>query len=215
MKKYEWLRQLSSDANNTVIGLVRTPSNVQKRLEADSIQKVHLIQADMADNNSLVTAATITKGLTGGCVDFLIINGAYTNTEENLVSPSEFSGKEEQLTSSMIESLKVNVLGAVFSINAFLPLVRKSSIKKFIVITTGLADRNTTEKGNICFFMTYSSMKAALNMVVAKYAVELKGEGIVVLALSPGLVDTSSDKPASTSKCFLDSSIRRDADLSQ
>jgi hypothetical protein len=29
----------------------------------------------------------------------------------------------------MIESLKVNVLGVIFSINAFLPLVRKSSIE--------------------------------------------------------------------------------------
>jgi hypothetical protein len=54
-KKYQWLRQLSSGADNTVIGLVRTPSTAQKRLEADSIQKVHLIQADMADNASLVT----------------------------------------------------------------------------------------------------------------------------------------------------------------
>ena len=166
------------------------------------MQNVHLLEGDMADNNSLIAAAAETEKLTGGTVDYLIINGAYINPAESFLSPSEFSGKEELLTNSMIQSLKVNVLGAIFSINAFLPLVRKSNIKKIIVITTGLADRDMTEKSTISFSLIYSSMKAALNMVVAKYAVELKSEGIKLLALSPGLVDTTADKPASQRACL-------------
>lgn len=184
-----------------MIGLVRTPSNVQTRLATDSIPNVHLIQADMADNTSLITAATKAKELAGGSVDYLIINGVYSNSAENFLCPSEFSGKEELLANSMIESLKVNVLGVIFAINAFLPLIRKSKIKKIIVITTGLSDRDLIEKSTISFFMTYSAMKAALNMVVAKYAVELKSEGVIFLALSPGLVDTTADKPASKRGC--------------
>jgi NAD(P)-dependent dehydrogenase (short-subunit alcohol dehydrogenase family) len=166
------------------------------------MQNVHLLESDMADNKSLIAAAAETEKLTGGTVDYLIINGVYTNPAESFLSPSEFSGKEELLTNSMIQSLKVNVLGAIFSINAFLPLVRKSNIKKIIVITTGLADRDMMEKSTISFFLIYSSMKAALNMVVAKYAVELKSEGIKLLALSPGLVDTTADKPASQRECL-------------
>jgi len=149
----------------------------------------------MADNDSLINASTEAEKLTGGVIDYLIINGAYSNAEENFLSPSEFTGKEELLTNSMIESLKVNVLGVVFSINAFLPLVRRSSIKKIIVISTGLSDRDTTEKSTISFFMTYSAIKAALNMVVAKYAVRFREQGVVFLAVSPGLVDTSTHAP--------------------
>jgi hypothetical protein len=70
--------------------------------------------------------------LTGCSVDYLIINGAYTNPAVNFLLPIEFSGKEEELSNSMIESLEVNVLRAIFSINAFLALVRKSNIKKTI-----------------------------------------------------------------------------------
>jgi NAD(P)-dependent dehydrogenase (short-subunit alcohol dehydrogenase family) len=154
----------------------------------------------MADNKSLITAASETEKLTGGSVDYLIINGVYSNPEENLYSPTEFAGKEDLLTNSMIESLKVNVLGVVFTINAFLPLVRKSSVKKIIVITTGLSDRDAAEKSTISFYMTYSAMKAALNIVVTKYASELRSEGIVLLALSPGVVDTTQDKPPRQSK---------------
>jgi len=161
------------------------------------MQNVHLVQGDMADNDSLVAAAAKTAKLTAGSVDYLIINGVYTNQSETLLSPSEFSGKEQLLTESMTQSLKVNVLGSIFSINAFLPLVRKSKIKKIIVITTGLADRDMVAQSTMSFSVTYSSMKAALNMVVAKYAVELKNEGIILLALSPGLVDTRAERPAS------------------
>jgi NAD(P)-dependent dehydrogenase (short-subunit alcohol dehydrogenase family) len=166
------------------------------------MQNVHLLEGDMADNKCLIAAAAETEKLTGGTVDYLIINEVYTNPAESFLSPSEFSGKEELLTNSMIQSLKVNVLGAIFSINAFLPLVRKSNIKKIIVITTGLADRDMTEKSTISFWLIYSSMKAALNMVVAKYAVELKSEGFKLLALSPGLVDTTADKPAIQRECL-------------
>ena len=36
----------------------------------------------------------------------------------------------------------------------------------------------------------YSTSKAALNMIVAKYALAYKSDGIVFLAVSPGLVKT-------------------------
>lgn len=154
----------------------------------------------MADSQSLLAAATAAEKITGGSVDYLIVNGAYANLEEAFYSPTEFRGKEDFLTDAMVESLKVNVLGVLFSVNAFLPLVRRSLIKKVTVISTGLADRDMVEKSIIDFQVTYSSMKAALNVVVAKFAVELKDEGIILLALSPGLVDTSADKPESERK---------------
>ncbi|RFU30924.1 hypothetical protein B7463_g5405, partial [Scytalidium lignicola] len=169
---------------NTIIGLVRTPSKVQARLSADNLPNVHLLQADMADHTSLTTAAAATSKLTpNGAVDYLIINGVYVNSEENFLPPTAFSGKEDLITTALLESIKVNVLGVIFSINAFLPLVRKSSKKKIAVISTGLADLEEAQKGGIAFTVSYSSSKAALNMVIARFAVELRGEGVVVLAL--------------------------------
>jgi NAD(P)-dependent dehydrogenase (short-subunit alcohol dehydrogenase family) len=81
-------------------------------------------------------------------------------------------------------------MGVIFSVNAFLPLIRKGNVKKIIVISTGLADPALVTESSNPVFVTYSAMKAALNIVVAKYAVELKAQGITVLALSPGLVNT-------------------------
>ncbi|KAH8807504.1 hypothetical protein F5884DRAFT_342608 [Xylogone sp. PMI_703] len=192
---YEWLHQLSNDPSNTVVGLARTPDKVVSRLTSDSISNVHVLQADMADSKSLTAAAAEAEKITDGSLDYLIINGVYINSEEHMMSPSEFIGKEDLITHAMIESLKVNVLGVIFSINSFLPLIRKSNIKKIVVISSVLSDLDLTLKSQIQYFVTYSSMKAALNMVVARYAAELRPEGIIVFSLSPGVVDTSEDKP--------------------
>ena len=58
------------------------------------------------------------------------------------------------------------------------------------MISTGLGDRETVINCEYATAGPYSISKAAANMVVAKYAVALKSEGFVVIALSPGLVKT-------------------------
>lgn len=175
---------------NTVIGLARTPGPVELKLIADKINTVHIMQADMADHISLKNAAKQVEKLTGGSLDYLIVNGVYSNPELNFRSPSTFMGDEDYLRKDMIASLDVSVLGTIHSINAFLPLLRKSSIKKVIAMTTGLADIEVAPETGIPYFVTYTAMKAALNMIIVRYSIELKDEGIIFLALSPGVVQT-------------------------
>lgn len=187
---YEWLRHLSADKANVVIGLARTPTSVDAKLAADSITNVHVLQADMVDHESLTTAANEIAKLTNSSVDYLITNGAYQNHKAAGVTPMAFTGNEDMLREEMKRNLDVNVVGVMFAINAFLPLVRKSSIKKIIVLSSGMADVEFVAKAEIPFSVAYAASKAAVNMVVVKYSVELKGEGIILLALSPGVIDT-------------------------
>lgn len=188
--QYEWLRQLSSSPENTVIGLARAPTTVEAKLAADEISNVKILAADLSDHRSLTTAATDVAALTGGSLDYLIVNGVHQNPAADFLTPTEFSGREDLLHDYMVKALEINVIGAMYAINAFLPLVRKSSIKKIVVITTGLADLDSQRQSTIGFFVTYSALKAALNMVVVRYSIELKSEGVTLLALSPGLVNT-------------------------
>jgi NAD(P)-dependent dehydrogenase (short-subunit alcohol dehydrogenase family) len=188
--QYEWLRQLSRDANNTVVGIARSVGPVKEKLKTDNINNVSMLSGDMVDHKELAKAALATEQITNGVVDYLIVNGAYSNPETKNLTPTGFIGREDVLQKDMSTSLNVNVLGVIFSINAFLPLVRKGSVKKIIVISTGLADPEAVLGSGNPSFLAYSAMKAALNMIVVKYAVELKNEGITVLALSPGLVNT-------------------------
>lgn len=102
--------------------------------------------------------------------------------------------------------MSVNLIGAINSINRFLPLVRKGELKKIIYITSPTGDAEFTRKCGVTVTIGYTVTKAAMNLVMSKYAAELKGEGIKTLALSPGWVDTDGSKqlPANLS---LDGSV--------
>lgn len=54
-----------------------------------------------------------------------------------------------------------------------------------------------TMSTNVVGAACYSISKGALNIAVAKYAVEYKEDGIIFVALSPGLVKTIQGKSKS------------------
>lgn len=85
---------------------------------------------------------------------------------------------------------RVNTLGTINTTNAFLPLLRAGTAKKVITLSSGAGDVAFTTASGASGQLGYSISKAALNMAVAKFAVALKAEGFVFLALSPGIVDT-------------------------
>jgi NAD(P)-dependent dehydrogenase (short-subunit alcohol dehydrogenase family) len=57
--------------------------------------------------------------------------------------------------------------------NALLPLILKGQEKKIVHISTGMADTDLVLKSGVSYAVPYSASKAALNLVVAKYAAEL------------------------------------------
>ena len=89
-----------------------------------------------------------------------------------------------------MDSFNVNVVGVVKTINAFMPLIQQSTVKKVITISTGMADFDLVNEFEIDNAAPYSISKSAANMVVAKYNARYKKDGILFLAISPGLVDT-------------------------
>lgn len=99
---------------------------------------------------------------------------------------------------------KLNAISVVHSTNAFLPLLKKGSAKKVITISSGAGDTELTLTAGLTTQPAYSVAKAAANMVVAKFAAELKSEGFVFLALSPGVVDVSATRvtPSQSSPRF-------------
>lgn len=168
---------------------------MKERLSKDQVSNVHVLEADLASVSSLHAAAKqATTLLPGGALDCLIINGAYLAQPSCHLLSSGLTGQEKLLHDEMHTSLDVNVLGVMHSINAFLPLVLKGTAKNIIVISSGLSDTDTTLDVGVGTAVVYSTIKAATNMIVVKYGIELKEQGVVVLALSPGVVNTA-EKP--------------------
>lgn len=97
------------------------------------------------------------------------------------------------LEKDLQDSFNVNVVGVVKTINAFMPLIKRSSIKKVITISTGMADQDLVNKFEVDNAAPYAISKSATNMVVAKYNALYKNDGVLFLAISPGLVNTGGN----------------------
>ena len=59
-----------------------------------------------------------------------------------------------------------------------------------LVVSSGGGVPETVLKSSADHAVGYGISKAALNMLVAKYALACKGDGITIVAVSPGFVRT-------------------------
>ena len=187
----ELVRQLSSNPSNTVFGIVRNPDNAINLASLTKLNpNVHIIKGDVGSPEQLAAAATAVSEVTGGGLDILIHNAAASDPATFFLPPSQLPADTEGLHEAFRDTLDTSVFGAIIVTNAFLPLVRQGIEKKIVHISSGMADVDMIRKAGIPYAVAYSAAKAALNVIVAKYAAELAPESIKVLALSPGWVDT-------------------------
>ncbi|KAH9946746.1 hypothetical protein B0H21DRAFT_742225 [Amylocystis lapponica] len=193
----EFTRQLSAKPENVVFALVRNRAGATKLLELQTTTpNIRIVEADIVDYKALTAAAAEVTKATNGKLDYLINNAAFVDDERAFVSLDNYpEGQEQLLADDLKKSFEINVVGVVHTINAFLPLVRAGTVKTVVSLSTGIADTDFVRAAGHALSAPYCISKAALNMVVAKYAARFKDEGVVFLALSPGLVNTSTKPP--------------------
>ena len=184
---YAFLEHISKDTNNTVIGTARKPKDTIKEVKKDNLKNVHILQADLLDRQSLERAATETSKLVNGKVDYLILNGGYYHMPTSQLWFDEFS--PDDLDKDLDLGWKTNVVGVIYALTAFLPLVQAGKTKKVLALSTGMADMELSREYDLWENPSYSVNKAALNMVIAKYAARYAKDGVLFLAISPGVVD--------------------------
>ncbi|KAJ7735917.1 hypothetical protein B0H16DRAFT_1380197 [Mycena metata] len=181
----EFVNQLSADDQNHVFAIVRNKTTAT-HLTALARNNIAVLEADVTDAKALNLAAAEVSKITGGKLDYLINNAGGSSSLHSV--PTQKQSKKIYSTTYF----KFNVVSVVHSINAFLPLLKSGTSKKVVSLSSGLGDLDLTLQAGSTAQFSYSVAKAGLNMVVAKYAAELKSEGFVFLSLSPGVVNTSS-----------------------
>lgn len=85
------------------------------------------------------------------------------------------------------EVMAVNALGPIKMCEAFLKHVQASTQKKMITVSSNQGSIGSVDAPRLYW---YRSSKAAVNMLMANLALQLKGRGIVVGLVTPGATDT-------------------------
>ncbi|TCC53056.1 SDR family oxidoreductase [Kribbella capetownensis] len=142
------------------------------------------VQLDVTDQASIDAAADLIAR-DAGALDILVNNAGIVVSHAR---PSETSIEELRRT------YETNVFGVVAVTNAVLPLLRRSSSARIVNLTSDLGSL-ALAAGDEDFppLLSYNSSKTALNAVTVAYANELRAEGILVNAVSPGSVATDQN----------------------
>ncbi|KAI1360744.1 putative short chain dehydrogenase [Xylaria arbuscula] len=189
---FEFLKQLSEDPANQVIGLVRNKAATEKKIaeELGDRSNIQIVYADLTKHSALSQAADETARIVGERgVDYLIANGGIVSYLDGFGPIGALKDKVEELEAVSSDLWKTNVIGNIHFFNFFLPLLMKGKVKKVISISTGLAEVDLTNDVEIEVGALYAASKAAMNLIIAKYNAQYKKDGILFISISPGVVD--------------------------
>ena len=135
-------------------------------------EPLRIMQLDIRDERSVELLAS---SLGSTKLDLLINNAGVLSVEA--LDGLDFN--------SIIEQFMVNALGALRVTAALLGNLRDGARIVNMTSRMGSIDDNTSGG-----YYGYRMSKAALNMATRSLAVDLKGRGIVVIAMHPGMVQT-------------------------
>jgi NAD(P)-dependent dehydrogenase (short-subunit alcohol dehydrogenase family) len=163
-----------------VIATCRKPE-AAKALQ--TLQKTHpqltILQLDVTN---ILAINTLAKNFTDP-IDILINNAGVGSRNDNL--------KEVELT-PWLQIMQTNAFGPLALTRALLPNLRLGNQKKVIMMTSRIGSIADNSSGGS---YAYRASKAALNTITKSLAIDLTVDGIKVLSIHPGWVQTDMGGP--------------------
>jgi len=140
-----------------------------------------VVQIDVTEVASIQKAVEELTTLLPNGLDYLVNNAG--------IHPQPLTSFQDLDLKLFEEEVLFNTVVPVQVTRPLIPLIRKSQKKKVVFITSVLGSIelgfNTPGLSN-----SYSTAKAALNMLARKWGAELKSDGITVVTIHPGWVGT-------------------------
>jgi NAD(P)-dependent dehydrogenase (short-subunit alcohol dehydrogenase family) len=156
-----------------VFAAVRKESDAPQ-VSAGASGALETVLLDVTDGESIVNAAReVAARLEGRGLD-----GLFNNAGIGLLSPVECVSLDK-----LREIFEINLFGQIATVQAFLPLIRKSRGR--IINTGSVGDHLTPPFGG-----PLSSSKAAFASMSAALRLELRPQGIEVCVIEPGSINT-------------------------
>nr|BDX35616.1 short-chain dehydrogenase/reductase StrP [Stachybotrys sp.] len=189
---WELLNQISSDPNNTVVGIVRNKPPTDKRVaeELAGRSNITILEAELTKSDDIKRAAAETAKITDGGLDYLVASAGQNMSWDALDPIGVLGEKSEELSGYFHLMMEVNVLANIHLYSAFIPLVLKGDAKKVVHLTSAMGDLDFARDYDLYLGSVYSAGKAAMNMVTTKFAAQYKKDGVLFLGICPGVVNT-------------------------
>ena len=146
-------------------------------LQAAGAPRVLTLKLDVADTNSIAPALQQAAASLGR-LDIVVANagiGVLTPTGKGYLPQIQ-------------QTLQVNLLGAIATIEAALPILQAQGGGQVVGITSVAGAKG------MAGFSAYSASKAGLHRYLQSLRAEVRGQPIVVTELAPGFIDTEMNR---------------------
>ncbi|WP_282783400.1 SDR family oxidoreductase [Nocardia sp. CC201C] len=158
---------------------------------------VHAVTLDVTGPDTIEQAAKRIKERFGH-LNVLVNNAGVTGSGQ--VSPQDaYDQVPSSVDLDMVRTVfETNVFGVIAVTNAMLPLLRRSPAPRVVNVSSHAASLTITSDpdgplAGLLASAAYTPSKAALNAVTVQYPNELREDGILVNAVTPGYVDTDNN----------------------
>jgi len=142
------------------------------------------ISVHIADMQELSTIQALSYELRNDPIDILINNAGIYGSDKNTFGAVDVD--------SWLQTFQVNSIAPLKMVEAFSEQLHMGQRKLVACMSSKMGSIADNGSGNSYI---YRSSKAALNAVVKSLAVDLKGHGIISVALHPGWVKTEMGGP--------------------
>jgi NAD(P)-dependent dehydrogenase (short-subunit alcohol dehydrogenase family) len=158
------------------------------RGEVPVMEKVAPFRFDLMDEGSIAAAAGIMRA--GGAIDLILVATGVLH-DEILKPEKTYRALDAE---AMTRAFAINAIGPALIAKHMLPLMPRGRKTVFATISARVGSISDNRLGG---WHAYRASKAALNMLVRNFAIELsaRNKQAVCVALHPGTVDTGLSKP--------------------
>lgn len=175
----EFTQQYAADGWN-VIACCREPKSADAlQVLANTYKNIEIVTLDVAD---FVQIDAVALQLKDHKIDVLINNaGVYPESTLGDVNYDDWAS-----------AFKINSMAPLKMAEAFMPHIVKSRLKKVATLSSKMGSIDDNSGGGSYI---YRSSKTAVNMVMKSLAIDVKTNGVSVVTLHPGWVQTDMGGP--------------------
>jgi len=155
--------------------------------------KIRHVRLDLEDECSLATAAEDIGGGFGD-LDLVIVATGILHDESGLRPEKTWQALE---AANLERVFRINTIGPALIAKYFLPLLARDRKSVFAALSARVGSISDNQMGG---WHAYRASKAALNMLIRNFAIELKRRNAQAIAvgLHPGTTETDLSKPFQT-----------------
>ena len=166
-----------------------TTRSISSNDELHSLKNTNIYQLDLLDDKSI---KELINNLDGIPIDLIINNAGVFHDEQ-------FNGLNHDL---WLDEMKVNAISPISLTHRLKNNLINGGEKKVVFISSQMGSIDDNYSGNYYF---YRSSKAALNASAKSISIDWKDDGITILILHPGWVQT--DMGGKTAKITVEESV--------